>query len=729
MKRNRGFWLLALTGSMAWTLGACSSGSEGPAKQEPGVNVPGEDDDEEEAGDESTENSSSEDSKNESWGEEDGDAGEDDDNEKGEGDKTDNGDKDDDDDEGSGTGSSSSSEGSSSEEEDDDDEEDGDPTTFKDKALEACVKAALKSDKPGQRAKKIGDLKYLECRNMGIESLAGIQQCSGLTGLSLFENKIESIKPLSALKKLEFVQLGNNRIASIKALAKLSSLKKVGLAVNDIASVEPLAKLQDLEWVNLDVNKVSDLGALSKLEKLSWVTVDFNEITDKSSVKALETKGVLVYSDNQRGTIATRHAQASLLGEPAPTRELDPGTLRLVKDQRGAAELMYDTPQGSFPAIAEWHGELAEENGQVFLHQGRERRAIGTHDEDGLALCEGEYAEQCTLLVGVKNDGLIQLAPGEIAEPVVSVNIQTHDRWANHEGRVMVSNPDGSMDKEVMPFIFASPNQYDAGTCANMSTVGVMEVLLNQRDAVKKLDYAGDNNLSEPYFIVVQNKVKGVPYYFTDLPFFFNNAGGGLPDRLMPFKVNAKGSAKGNWSAKLPGDWKSKLVKTPKVERTVLFYDPPRNSLSKWNVGLMGEDVVERIKFELRTKNAPVFVVYNHYKYWHVSVVVGYDDNEKHAECPMVNKTLKFYEKDKDQSKSGPYAKKIRAHMKKKGGCSTKGYFYVRDSIYKGTKNEPLYNYGGGKSNGRYSARIVKREYEWVWYLSNHATAVYRGRQ
>ena len=63
--------------------------------------------------------------------------------------------------------------------------------------------------------------------------------------------------------------------------------------------------------------------------------------------------------------------------------------------------------------------------------------------------------------------------------------------------------------------------------------------------------------------------------------------------------------------------------------------------------------------------------------------------------------------------------------MTELGGCTDKGVFYVRDSIYDGTSQEPTYNYGNGYSD-RYSQRIRTRSYNWIKYLANHAYTVHR---
>jgi hypothetical protein len=165
------------------------------------------------------------------------------------------------------------------------------------------------------------------------------------------------------------------------------------------------------------------------------------------------------------------------------------------------------------------------------------------------------------------------------------------------------------------------------------------------------------------------------------------------------------------------------LAPTPEVERTVIFVDPQRNDDSVWAVALMNDDHVERIKTELRTRNAPVIVVYNHYLYWHSNLVVGYDDTVETGGCPMVEDSVAYFLENNAKA----YANRIRAHQTELGGCTTRGVFHVRDSIYDGTASEPMYQYNPAiATRERYSQRIIELDYNWVKFLSNHAYVFHR---
>jgi hypothetical protein len=178
-----------------------------------------------------------------------------------------------------------------------------------------------------------------------------------------------------------------------------------------------------------------------------------------------------------------------------------------------------------------------------------------------------------------------------------------------------------------------------------------------------------------------------------------------------------------NWIDDLPAGWEANVTPTPEVERSVIFVDPERDDSSIWALALMDDDHVERIKNELRTRNAPVIVIYNHYLYWHANLIVGFNDNVETGGCPMVEDSVDYFEEKGFTS----YANAIRAHQDALGGCTTRGVFLVRDSIYDGTTEEPYYLYSEEINVAdRYSKRIIELDYNWVKFLGNHAYVVHR---
>jgi internalin A len=70
-----------------------------------------------------------------------------------------------------------------------------------------------------------------------------------LTELSLFDNQIANLKPLSTLTNLTDLFLNNNQIANVKPLSGLTNLINLYLGNNQIADIRPLSTLTNLTWL------------------------------------------------------------------------------------------------------------------------------------------------------------------------------------------------------------------------------------------------------------------------------------------------------------------------------------------------------------------------------------------------------------------------------------------------------------------------------------------------
>jgi len=302
----------------------------------------------------------------------------------------------------------------------------------------------------------------------------------------------------------------------------------------------------------------------------------------------------------------------------------------------------------------------------------------------------------------------------------------------------------GDSYRKLEKFVLASPNQYDAGSCVFMANTGAMEILMNQHSDATEFAYEGETDLSERYLMNIQSLTPNPPmrYFITELQYAYNNQGGSLLNNQYRFTVGyIKEDANGNkspaqesdegayiscyvnWWDEMPDGWQDMLTPTPEADRTIIFYDPILDDNSIWDFALMNDDVINRIKYELRTKNAPVVLVYNHYLYWHADLIVGYDDKEYAGDCPFVRDSMSYFQEKGYTS----YVTKIQNHMDQEGGCNTQGVFYVRDSIYSGEAEEINYVYSTNPNvSDKYSKRIITHSYDWAKYLGNHAYTDHR---
>jgi hypothetical protein len=119
------------------------------------------------------------------------------------------------------------------------------------------------------------------------------------TSLSLRNNKIADLKPLSTLTNLTELSLGSNQIADLKPLSTLTNLTELSLDSNQIADLKPLSTLTNLTNLTLYDNQIADLKPLSALTNLTYLHLYSNQIADLKPLSTLTNLIILYLSDNQ----------------------------------------------------------------------------------------------------------------------------------------------------------------------------------------------------------------------------------------------------------------------------------------------------------------------------------------------------------------------------------------------------------------------------------------------
>jgi hypothetical protein len=313
--------------------------------------------------------------------------------------------------------------------------------------------------------------------------------------------------------------------------------------------------------------------------------------------------------------------------------------------------------------------------------------------------------------------------------------------------------------------ILAAPDQLDAGTCLYMSLTGIMEWWVARLNPSLPHVADGPTDLSERFTVntaSAMSRTAGVKNWKTDTIEVFNKVGYGATNRSYRFTKGYYLDTDNGYVASnasnpealfgTPFNWINEIstshvekVKLPFFKREVLFADPTGD---QWHVGGAPADLADTIKRKLKERMAPVHVIYNHYGYWHATIVVGYDDEADTRDCHFVQGFRKYMKehpaelraKAQDASLSPERRREminqaraqentsrlVEAAWQRGGGCKGKGAFYVRDSIYGGDE-QPVYDYNPAfaEAKGRYSKRLVNLEYEWITYLANHAVQIY----
>jgi Leucine-rich repeat (LRR) protein len=184
--------------------------------------------------------------------------------------------------------------------------------TFADPALELAIRSELSlSPQLDLTCGRVAAITDLDAAGVGITSLDGIDnltglttlwiranaisditplaELTGLTSLSLAANQISDVEPLRLLTQLTFLAINENgAIADIDALSGLTSLAgTLWLGSNAITSLAPLSGLTDLAVINAWDNELTSLDGLETLTGLTNVSVHTNRITDVSALADL----------------------------------------------------------------------------------------------------------------------------------------------------------------------------------------------------------------------------------------------------------------------------------------------------------------------------------------------------------------------------------------------------------------------------------------------------------
>lgn len=314
-----------------------------------------------------------------------------------------------------------------------------------------------------------------------------------------------------------------------------------------------------------------------------------------------------------------------------------------------------------------------------------------------------------------------------------------------------------------LPYMMPTPDQENAGSCLFMSHTAATEVLVNRE---RDLNGLQNIDLSERYFMNLSKAGIGndiIADWKTDTIYRLNKTGRMYTNENFPYmkgwyKAGPNGlrifadendqdafyGVRANWVLALDQLKKKPSIKLPKYERKVLFQDPKKN---RWNVATAPNDIVSKVKKALHKKTGPVVVIYNHTGFWHAVMVAGYNDTVTNHGCPFVsefpnrmrNRADQIRDEanqQKDPAKRKKLLSKARLFEKranqaedsftKAGGCSERGVFYVRDSIYP-TETMPLYDYDPKRSGEEkhLNSPVILREYDWLRHLSNHVIHIF----
>ncbi len=140
-------------------------------------------------------------------------------------------------------------------------------------------------------------------------NLAGMQNLTGLTRLTLNNRGITDISPLQGLNNLTVLNLHTNWITDLSALAGMTKLTSLFLSENPLGDISPLQNLTEMRVLRLHrhgdfiggqrprnykgatgilfSNAITDITPLARLTKLEDLNIHTQEISDLSPLSGL----------------------------------------------------------------------------------------------------------------------------------------------------------------------------------------------------------------------------------------------------------------------------------------------------------------------------------------------------------------------------------------------------------------------------------------------------------
>lgn len=173
---------------------------------------------------------------------------------------------------------------------------------------------------------------------------------------------------------------------------------------------------------------------------------------------------------------------------------------------------------------------------------------------------------------------------------------------------------------ELLDYVQAAPDQGETNTCLFVSSTGAMELIANKENGIKNPQAYGKFDLSESFVIWAQDTVSKS---FIETPVLRFNNGYGIHVKDWPYEAwNNHLVNKSVWN-KHPNLSKLPRVELPQIE-TIKLFQYGRN---RWATYVLNEEHIEQIKEALWKYKSPIIINYNDNFYWHVILIVGYDDN------------------------------------------------------------------------------------------------------
>jgi len=185
---------------------------------------------------------------------------------------------------------------------------------------------------------------------------------------------------------------------------------------------------------------------------------------------------------------------------------------------------------------------------------------------------------------------------------------------------------------ELLDFVTMAPDQGESGTCLYVASTGAMELIANKSAGIRDPRPYGKYDLAESFLIhAPEYASKGRSFW--EVPILkFNRKNQGI--HIDDWAYDAWPESDSDSTVWDEIKWEDlPKVKVPKISVFELF------SLgNRWSTNVLSESHINKIKNALWEHRSPVLVNYNDNGYWHVILIVGFDD-ELPGTCYEINST------------------------------------------------------------------------------------------
>ncbi len=138
----------------------------------------------------------------------------------------------------------------------------------------------------------------LDLSNSNLESIDGLQACTGISELYISNNKISDLEPIAGLGNLKALFADNNNISEIVALPE--GLEVLNVEKNQITNMECIRFMTGLRILFADDNGVTSVGFLANKPALRYLSFRNNSISD---ITPLANSSLLVHVDLSNNNI------------------------------------------------------------------------------------------------------------------------------------------------------------------------------------------------------------------------------------------------------------------------------------------------------------------------------------------------------------------------------------------------------------------------------------------